>query len=1045
VPPSDLTAHNAALVVPRDLALSSAKNRSLTGKGASVLLLDAGIDASHILGENFFHAAQFGAAQACDHSYKIASICGDHGPESLPCGVAPEARYTSAARSAFEPATMGDPLDQLKQQHGPFHVACIAWSAPTTTQLATWGREWALRFLDQGTLLVAAVGHDGEGKVRIPALWPEVLAVGVHDDLMEPTRYTSRSSAFEKPEIYVKDENFFSRTSAAEVGAIKGTSAAAGFVTGIAALYVEWLNDRNLPSDPLALKATILSASEPMPSADGRILKSEKLFPEVSCLSRFDCVSGVETIIRLEKAGNEAGQIAVSSSPQCLGAEFLSAEFSITATITSGVEEKRLVTRNSSLVIDVPSEWSGEIDLTLSTTGAKFSAAVSGNNVQIKTRSASRLKQRKIITLGISASHNASACILEGHDVLRAVQLERITRVKYDGEASLNRGAAAVYCLESVGLDTSDVGQFAYNVQSVLPGWCGLSRPVATADFKIFDPCGSDSVFVSHHLAHAFAAYSASPFRDALVIVADGAGGAIAGNESDLLLSGQEMLEYLKRENRALPGIHVMSTYIFDTESFRLVDRETAPSFNVRSGSSSLGETYAAVSQYIFGNWLDGGKLMGLAPYGRPETYPTFLGRDASGKLSFRSDWKLDHNLARRLDAMVHKDLAARIQRDFEEGMLDRVRAAVRKTGVNQIVLTGGLALNCVANERIKNESGCSEAFFFPASNDAGIAIGAAQGAVYKQTGSIKESHSRVWVDFLGHPYDERDCEIALAEASDGLVVEPLAIEQLAEEIARGWIIGWFQGGSEFGPRALGHRSILASPEKRATREFINLQVKGREDFRPFAPIVAEDFANEFFELDEPSPYMLRVVKIREQYREALAAVCHVDGSARVQTAGASALPELHSLLMLMSKFGHPPILLNTSMNVAGEPIIETPSEAIRLLLTTPLDALVLNSKLVRRRTPPDGLIGPNSILDLAPEVYTSEVIDRSSRQLTISSKLRGTGFSLSNDLYGVVSLSNGRKPVRDLLNPSHLQEAIPTLIALLRKGMLIYCGESDE
>ena len=1034
-------------LVPRRHFLPTRDQRAFTGRGATVLLLDNGIDEASLLGPNFICLSGFRGGSHGAHSFRVASIAGDPQPCDDPAGIAPDAKYFSFDHRLIKPGEFVECLKKIQHCIGHIDVISVAWSAPATLKLATEGNSWAAELSRQGTLIVAAAGHDGIGRVRLPALWTDALAVGVHDGTCRPTTFCSHSEAFGKPELFVENVALAARDKTGDVGVMRGTSAAVGVVSGLAALHVEWLEQVGRDPFPGLLKARILAATRSMTEGTSRALSPELSFSGPSCFYAVNDPTSADHSYYVEKAPGAPCCVAVVTTSQSTKSLFLSGLSRLEIEIEALGERRCFSSKVAHLVADVPESWGGLVRVKVRAWGAQAFAAIAFQGATEKRAASRQSAKRELLTLGISASHHASACVLEGHEVKRAVQLERLSRTKADGQPFLGSEAAPRYCLDSLGIRPSDIATFAYNSQPVLPGWTGLSRPLAADHFALFDPYGEDAVFVSHHLAHAFAAYAASPFDTAVIVVADGSGGGIVGSEQDLLLQGPEMRAYLEREPTTLPGIHVTSIYTFDPEGFQLIDREYAASFNPRCGSSSLGETYASVSQYIFGSWLDGGKLMGLAPYGDRKAHPSLLRRDESGQLVFGSAWKLSHADLTGREPLHYRELAARIQADVEEALLDRARSAVQKSGRGNLIFTGGLSLNCVANERIRRESGCAEAFFFPAASDAGICVGAAHAAVYRRTGATRAQRATRWSDFLGHPYDDRDYEVSLEEARCAVVCEPLSIPRLARGLAQGWVVAWFEGGSEFGPRSLGHRSILASPRTRETWNFINRRVKRREDFRPFAPIVNEEDAATYFELDEPSPYMLRVVQIREPYREFLGAVCHVDGSARVQTVGPTSGTRLHELLLEMKALSHPPVLLNTSLNVGGEPIVETPSEAIRLLLTTPIDALVLADRVVRRKSPPNKLLSARSILALSPGTRLKEVIETSSRVLTIESELSRGSFLLTSSQYRTLTALNGESSLEEALSGGGHREvdesAPPLLTALWSHGLLLYLGEA--
>jgi carbamoyltransferase len=417
-----------------------------------------------------------------------------------------------------------------------------------------------------------------------------------------------------------------------------------------------------------------------------------------------------------------------------------------------------------------------------------------------------------------------------------AIQLERITRFKRDGVGFLNTNLAGQYCLNSLGIESKDIEYFAYNNQPLIPNYVGLSMPTHDEKFLLFDPFAKNAFFVSHHLSHAYSAFFCSPFNEAVVLVADGSGGSVY-KEDDLILFGHELKKYLNQKLENRPPLHVLSCYLFSKNKVELIYREYADSFNVRCGSKSLGETYAAVSQYIFGSWHDSGKLMGLAPYGKAELYGDSLLEEASDGLKhFGCHWKNAHRSTSEKNIMKNKNLAARIQEDFETALLQRIEVIRKKTKLQNLCYAGGLALNSAANEKIIASGIFENVYFFPASSDAGISVGAAAAVNHHLTNTLKRktvSHM-----FLGHAYNSQNYHFAIQKYLNYIHYEVVTPQQIAQLLANGEIFGLFQGACEFGPRALGHRSIIADPRNRSVWQFINKCIKYREDFRPFAPAV---------------------------------------------------------------------------------------------------------------------------------------------------------------------------------------------------------------
>jgi carbamoyltransferase len=376
-------------------------------------------------------------------------------------------------------------------------------------------------------------------------------------------------------------------------------------------------------------------------------------------------------------------------------------------------------------------------------------------------------------------------------------------------------------------------------------------------------------------------------------------------------------------------------------------------------GMPGLGALYSRASSYVFGDWNKCGELMGLAPYGHPGRVHSLLDLK-DGRLSV-PDWTEEFKEPFLIDsgddweqspAMQHwKDVAWRVQDDTENVLLARARWLRESTGARNLCIAGGVALNCVANGRIEREAGFDNVWIQPAAGDDGIAIGCAYYghlAIQNKPRSFVMNHS-----FLGAPYKDDAVRSVTDEwlvrletatrASDDICADTAKV--LADEN----VVGWFQGRSEFGPRALGNRSILADPRKAEMKDRLNNRVKHRQAFRPFAPIVLAERAGEIFEDDHETPYMLIAKRVRPEWRRKIPAIVHVDGTARVQTVRPEQNEILYRLLKAFDALTGVPVLLNTSFNVKGEPIVETPQDAMRCFLTTGIDYLAMHDRLVAK------------------------------------------------------------------------------------------------
>jgi carbamoyltransferase len=573
--------------------------------------------------------------------------------------------------------------------------------------------------------------------------------------------------------------------------------------------------------------------------------------------------------------------------------------------------------------------------------------------------------------LGVNAyDHDVSAALLRDGAVVVAVSKERITRVKHDTGFYADPVA---YCLLAEGITLDDVAVVVRNSYLLPVG--ELERQLRTrADSRLFTPedraraersvlfgAGPPKVVdVSHHLAHAYAAFACSPFERGAVMVVDGVGSLRA-----------DVLEDVPPHCEAPPQARESeSWYAFEGKRLRTVRKIWMPpprglvndDFLTMEG---LGALYSRVSSYVFGHWNRCGEVMGLAPYGRPGLAPLawlegeeLRMRPWDDAMAHPCEGLGDEAWARSPHRRHWEDLARRMQEDTEEVLLGRARHLHREVGAPALALAGGVALNCVANGRLREEGPFEEVFVQPAAGDDGIALGCALYGWLEVLG-----RERTWVlrdAALGMPYGEEHLRAAVAAAPARLGCarsRPAdVVEAVADLLTAGRVVGWFQGGSEFGPRALGRRSILADPRRTSMRDHVNAHVKHRQAFRPFAPAIPREDAGAWFEGLRDSPFMLQAARVRSGKRERIPAVVHVDGSARVQTVERATNPRFHALLRAFERRTGVPVLLNTSFNDRGEPLVETPGDALATFLATELDALALGDHLLRKRALPRAL-----------------------------------------------------------------------------------------
>lgn len=529
--------------------------------------------------------------------------------------------------------------------------------------------------------------------------------------------------------------------------------------------------------------------------------------------------------------------------------------------------------------------------------------------------------------LGLAHSHNGAAALVRDGRVVVAVQLERLERVKRfplrleaDGVAP-GVYRAVNYCLRHAGIGAERIDAWA------------VSTPWRVPE-RVHWPHGALR-WVPHHLAHAEYVIHFAPQAPGLVLVVDAHG----THEADR--ARLDVAEPVCGDAEVFPGdAESVSAYRFDGDSLSLVYR-TCATRDANDGllRRSVGQVWELGSEICFGARDQAGKVMGLAAYGVRALPDRLLRMEGNGRL--------DTDLGLLLDPRLpYRTIAHEIQAQTTRVLLELLAWLKRRSAANVLYYTGGVALNVLANEAIVRSGLFREVHMNGSCEDNGTAIGAAL-AVHREISAGRVGEPLT--DHLGMDHPDR-------EARPELLRFPVEIEELEEdrvaaraaaELAAGAAVGWFQGRSEFGPRALGNRSILANPIDPATKDRLNGRVKRREPFRPYAAAVPVERAQEHFDLEGSSPVMLRGAPVRDA---GLPAITHADGTSRVQTVRAEDNPPLHALLSSFGERTGKPVLLNTSLNVAGEPIAETPADAARTLLRTELDCLFVGRLLVRRR-----------------------------------------------------------------------------------------------
>ena len=555
--------------------------------------------------------------------------------------------------------------------------------------------------------------------------------------------------------------------------------------------------------------------------------------------------------------------------------------------------------------------------------------------------------------LGISAYyHDSAAALIKDGRVIAAAQEERFTRKKHDFGFPKN---AIDYCLRQAGITIDDIDYVGFYDKPLLKFERILATYTATfprsfpsflkampmwLHEKLWVPQAikeklnykKDILFIEHHLSHAASAFLVSPFKEAAILTLDGVGEWATACYG----TGRDNTIELKKEIRF---------------------------------PHSLGLLYNAFTYYLgFKVNNDEYKVMGLAPYGEPVYYDLIMDNLISVKPdgSFRMNMKYfayDYGLRmtnRNFDRLFGgprrkpeseitkktKDLSASIQKVTEEIVLRMANHLHKETGLNNLCMAGGVALNCVANGRIVRETPFKDLYIQPAAGDAGGAVGVAAYIYYSL---LKKKRENPLKDaYLGPSYTSKEVREYLT--SNNIKFEEMANGDLTKKVARllreKKVVGWLQGRMEFGPRALGARSILADPTNPDAKYVVNSKIKFREEFRPFAPTVLSERAKEFFELERQSPFMLLVAQVKKNKRF-IPAVTHVNGSARVQTISKDDHAAYYNLIDEFSKTGGCPILLNTSFNLRGEPVVCTPHDAYLCFMRSGIDYLAIENFLL--------------------------------------------------------------------------------------------------
>jgi carbamoyltransferase len=573
--------------------------------------------------------------------------------------------------------------------------------------------------------------------------------------------------------------------------------------------------------------------------------------------------------------------------------------------------------------------------------------------------------------LGLSASHNGAACLLHGDRFVAAVQEERLVGKKRARLYGARPSLAVAYCLNQGGITARDLDLVVLCAQTDVH----LPENEITRN-RMLDVQANrtPTLTISHHAGHAVSAFATSGLDEAAVLIVDGMGsptydlsdnekravldpGVVGGETNSIYHSAGTTLEALEK--------HMV-------EQGRWLN--PPPEGAAMPGFGSLGGIFSAAAKQIFGDSTDAGKVMGLAPYGSPTIGPEEFFEIRDGRFVFFDEVPKRFTSPARWpnDQKRYEDLACSVQNALEHALLYLVNRTRELCPSRNLVYAGGVALNSVANERIIRETDFDHLYVMPAAEDSGPAIGAAYHGLWHLTG--KYSPQTLERDGFGTIYGASEISATIERTPSVVTRETTdTVSAAADLLVDGEIIAWFTGPSELGPRALGQRSILCDPRQPDAKETLNARVKHREAFRPFAPVILLEEVGNWFDVDgvDPaSPFMLRVMKFREDKRGLLPAVEHVDGTGRVQTVTQAVNGTYYELVREFGERTGVPIVLNTSLNVMGEPIVETPEDALWCLLLTQLDACVFDNAIVTKKPGfesladlyPCFLVGPNDI-----------------------------------------------------------------------------------
>lgn len=545
------------------------------------------------------------------------------------------------------------------------------------------------------------------------------------------------------------------------------------------------------------------------------------------------------------------------------------------------------------------------------------------------------------LVLGIHVGHDRSVALIKNGNVIGSIAQERLDRVKHSRSIELPFDAIdSLLKYQHIKIeDVNCVGVSgdAMEAENVL-------NAIKSEFYRHYN-CKIPVYFVSHHDSHAYAVFFASGFSNSLIFIADG-GGDYNNNYTEaesLYVANKSEISLVKKRFQA------PTTRRMGNESNYLLPYMPSA---VRSQEISIARKYEQFTYLLGFGWGQAGKTMGLASYGESLIDFSDLNyKDLEYSLKY-ADYLDDIFVLQQLSNIEYHDyiqknaanIAQTVQRYTEKAVITLIQNLVKKYHAEYLCLGGGLFLNCLLNQKILEACNLKEVFIFPASGDDGQAIGNAFYAYKKHFPQMPNPY--VKLPYLGFSYSNSEIEDELKawNLNYRFLEDNALARMIAQAIFDNNIIAFHRGRTEVGPRALCHRSILANPTNPNMKDIINTRIKHRENFRPFAPVVTKEMEYEIFDLKQSSPYMLLAPVVKKEYRDKLPSITHVDNTARVQSVSKETEPFVHLLLNEFARLSGVPVLINTSFNVAGQPIVERPVDAIQTFINNDMDILVIGN-----------------------------------------------------------------------------------------------------